>query len=322
MKLKLVLMPPHDELVRRYAARLPQELPGYNVVMPATAEDARRELPDADAAYGWVPPDLLPVAAKLRWMQNPFAGPLPDYYYPALIAHPVVVTNPRGIYSDHIAHHVLTFVLGLARGLPYYLDNQRQRTWDKNARKQPYIDLTRGTALIAGVGGIGAEAARLLSAFGTKVLGVDPRPEHAVKDVEIYPVSALERLLPQADFVIATMPHTPQTEGMWNAQRFRQMKKTAHFINIGRGKTTRLDDLADAIEQGVIAGCGLDVYEIEPLPKEHRLWGLPNVMLTPHIAVRDAENVIERRYQILVDNAKRFEAGKPLHNLVDKAAWF
>ncbi len=109
---------------------------------------------------------------------------------------------------------------------------------------------------------------------------------------------------------------------MWNAQRFARMKRTAHFINIGRGKTTRLDDLADAIEKGVIAGCGLDVYEVEPLPANHRLWALPNVMLTPHIAVRDAPNVQERRFQVLLDNARRFAAGESLHNLVDKAAWF
>lgn len=322
MKLKLVLMPPQDILVRQWFTRLQGELPGYQVVAPETDADARREIADADAAYGWVPPEALPAAAKLRWLQNPFAGPSPDYYYPALIAHPVVVTNPRGIYSDHIAHHIMTFVLGLSRGLPYYLDNQRERRWDKNARKQPYIDLTRATALIAGVGGIGAEAARLCQAFGMKVLGVDPRPEHAVDGAEIYPVSALGRLLPEADFVIVTTPHTPQTEGMWNAQRFAQMKRTAHFINIGRGKTTRLEDLADAIEQGVIAGCGLDVYEVEPLPSEHRLWRLPNVMLTPHVAVRDAENVIERRLQILLENARRFAAGEELHNVVDKAAWF
>ena len=322
MKLKLVMMPPQADLSRSWTARLQSELPGYVVVAPETDEDARREIADADAAYGWVPPEALPVAKKLRWLQNPFAGPFPNYYYPELIAHPVQVTNPRGIYSDHIAHHIMTFVLSLARGMPDYLDAQRQRRWDKNARKHPYLYLAEATALIIGVGGIGAETARLCRAFGMTVLGVDPRPEHAVQDVEIYPVVALDRLLPTADFVIVTTPHTPQTEGMWNAKRFAQMKRSAHFINIGRGKTTRLDDLADAVEKGVIAGCGLDVYEVEPLPAEHRLWTLPNVLLTPHIAVRDAENVPERRFQILLDNARRFAAGEPLHNPVDKAAWF
>jgi phosphoglycerate dehydrogenase-like enzyme len=122
--------------------------------------------------------------------------------------------------------------------------------------------------------------------------------------------------------VIVTYPHTPETEGLWNAARFRLMKPTAYFINIGRGRTTRIDDLADAVERGVIAGCGLDVFETEPLPADHKLWTLPNVLLTPHVAVRDAENLLERRYQVLLENARRFAAGEPLRNVVDKAAWF
>jgi phosphoglycerate dehydrogenase-like enzyme len=154
------------------------------------------------------------------------------------------------------------------------------------------------------------------------VLGVDPRPEYDVTGVEIHPVADLDTLLPRADFVIVTTPHTPETEGMWHAQRFRRMKRTAYFINVGRGKTTRLEDLADALEHGIIAGCGLDVFEVEPLPADHRLWTLPNVLLTPHIAVRDAENIPERRFQVLFDNARRFAAGEPLRNVVDKAAWY
>jgi phosphoglycerate dehydrogenase-like enzyme len=239
-----------------------------------------------------------------------------------LIAHPVVVCNPRGIYFDHISHHILMFVLALSRGLPDYLEAQRARRWDQDARQHPYIYLGEATALIVGVGGIGHETARLCTALGMTVLGVDPRPEYVVSGVEIHPVADLDTLLPRADFVIVTTPHTPETEGMWHAQRFRRMKRTAHFINVGRGKTTRLDDLADALEHGIIAGCGLDVFEVEPLPADHRLWTLPNVLLTPHIAVRDAENIPERRFQVLFDNARRFAAGEPLRNVVDKAAWY
>jgi phosphoglycerate dehydrogenase-like enzyme len=109
---------------------------------------------------------------------------------------------------------------------------------------------------------------------------------------------------------------------MWNARRFALMKPTAYFINIGRGRTTKLDDLVAALEGGVIAGCGLDVFAVEPLPTEHKLWSLPNVLLTPHIAAKDAENVPERQFQILLDNARRFAAGQPLRNVVDKAAWY
>lgn len=320
--LKLVMMPPQTDLHQQWVQRLEQALPQYRIVTPETDEEATRELADADAAYGWVSPEALPVAQKLRWLQNPQAGPSPGYYYPELIEHPVVVCNPRGIYFDHISHHIMMFVLALSRGLPYFMDAQRQQLWDKEARQHPYVYLSDATALIVGVGGIGHETARLCTAFGMTVFGTDPRPEYEIPGVEVHPVADLDPLLPRADFVISTTPHTPETEGMWNTERFQRMKSTAYFINVGRGKTMKIDDLADAVETGVIAGCGLDVYEIEPLPSTHRLWTLPNVLLTPHVAVRDAENVPERRFEILLDNACRFAADEPLHNVVNKAAWY
>ena len=122
--------------------------------------------------------------------------------------------------------------------------------------------------------------------------------------------------------MITTVPHTPETEGMFNSASFRLMKQTAYFINIGRGKVCRIDDLADAIESGEIAGAGLDVFEEEPLPSDHKLWGLPNVLMTPHVAVRDAENIPERRFQIILDNARRFLNDEPLNNIVDKDKWY
>ena len=319
---KLVVMPPLDELKRRFAERLPADLPRFRVVAPETEDQARRELADADAAFGWVPPDLLPVAGKLRWLQNPDAGPRAGYFYPALIAHPVVVCNPRGIYNDHISQHIMMFLLALARGLPYYVAAQGRRRWDTDARPGPALDLATATAVIVGVGGVGQETARLCGAFGMRVVGVDPRWEHEAPAVERHGPDGLDAVLPRADVVIATTPHTPETEGMWNARRFRLMKPTAFFINIGRGRTVRLDELTAALEGGEIAGCGLDVFEIEPLPADHRLWALPNVLLTPHVAVKDAENLPERRYHVLLENARRFAAGEPLRNVVDKAAWY
>lgn len=317
-----VMLPPQDESKREWAQRLAEALPIYRVLVPETESETRAAIAEADAAFGWVPPEMLPLAGRLRWLQNPDAGPRPGYFYPALIEHPVVIANPRGIYNDHISQHIMMFLLALARGLPYYVEAQRQRRWEPNARQKPYLDLAASTALITGVGGIGHETARLCHAFGMTVIGVDPRWEHEVAHVEKHWPEELDGLLPRADVIITTTPHTPQTEGMWDARRFRLMKPTAYFINIGRGKTTRLDDLADAVEQGTIAGCGLDVFEVEPLPADHRLWGLPNVLITPHIAVRDAENLPERRYQVLLENARRFAAGEPLRNVVDKAAWF
>ena len=319
---KLILMPPQNSESRQWAERIRNELPVYTVVLPETDEAVAEHLPDADAVCGWVSPEQLPLAKNLRWLQNPAAGPFPGYYYPELIEHPVVVCNPRGIYNDHIAQHIMMFVLALARGLPYYMDAQRQEVWDKDARKHGYVDLAESTALIVGVGGIGHETARLCSEFGMKVIGVDARWEYEVPFVEKHDPSELDALLPLADFVITTTPHTPETEGMWHKGRFARMKNRAYFINIGRGKTTKPADLIAALKEGVIAGCGLDVFEVEPLPPESPLWRLPNVLITPHIAVKDAENLPARRFEVVLENARRFANGEPLQNIVDKAAWY
>lgn len=138
----------------------------------------------------------------------------------------------------------------------------------------------------------------------------------------MYETAELDTLLPLADFVIVTTPHTPETEGMWHKNRFALMKETAYFINIGRGKTTKLADLIEALEQGTIAGCALDVFEVEPLPAGSPLWQMPNVLITPHIAVKDAENISERHFEILLENARRFAEGVPLQNVVNKAMWY
>lgn len=319
---KLIMMPPQNTQSQTWAEHIQNNLPSYTVILPKTDEEVNEHLTDADAVYGWVSPEQLPLAKNLRWLQSPAAGPAVGFYYPELIEHPVVVCNPRGIYNDHIAQHILMFVLALARGLPYYMDAQRECNWDNNARKSRYIDLAHATALIVGVGGIGHETARLCAEFGMKVVGVDERWEYDVPYVEMHEPVELDTLIPNADFVIVTTPHTPETEGMWQKDRFVLMKETAYFINIGRGKTTKLADLVEALEQGTIAGCGLDVFEEEPLPAESPLWKIPNVLLTPHIAVKDAENISERHFEVFFKNARRFAEGEPLQNVVNKAMWY
>ena len=170
---RLVILPPLPDKAKDWARGIESALPAYSVILAADEASARRELPDADAAYGVVPPDLLPLAGKLRWLQVPLAGPKKGFYYPELVAHPVAICNPRGVYNDHISQHIMMFVLALARGLPFYMDAQREARWDKNAGQSRYIELSEATALIVGVGGIGHETARLCSSFGMRVLGTD-----------------------------------------------------------------------------------------------------------------------------------------------------
>ncbi len=318
---KYVMLPPIDDDIRDWAEQMRKEIPGLDVVIVEDEEDGPKALADADGAYGWVAPEVLPNVERLRLLQNPMAGPPVGWYYPELAEHSVVVSNPRGIYSDHIAHHIMMYMLALARGLPYYSVAQSEGRWDTRARQHGYVDLTTSTVLINGVGGIGAETARLCAAFGCRVIGVDPSP-YGNFDGDLVAPSDLDVRLPEADFVVTTVPHTPETEFMWNADRFAAMKNTAYFINIGRGMTCKLDDLVDALDHGEIAGAGLDVYEIEPLPEGHPLWQLENVILTPHIAVADAENIPERRFELILENARRLVDGREFVNVVDKEKWY
>jgi len=318
----MVFLPPQRETTHEWAAHLAETVPDIQVVVSETVDDAKREIVDADAAFGTIPLDVLQLARKLRWLQAPAAAPPAGFYYPELIEHPVVVTNMREIYNDHIAAHIMAFVLAFGRGFHYYIPQQLRREWKPRQPDSGVVHLPEATALIIGVGGIGGETARLCAAFGMRVLGVDARREDRPEGVaELHRPEALDRLLPEADFVIMTVPHTPQTEGMMDAARFKLMKRSAFLINIGRGMTVRLDDLNQALRDGDIGGAGLDVYEIEPLPSDHPLWTARNVLLTPHTA-GFGPYLDERRLAIIVDNARRFAAGQPLRNVVDKQNWF
>jgi phosphoglycerate dehydrogenase-like enzyme len=320
---KLVMLPPQSATTRAWAGKLAGERPEVRVVVAEDAEQAAREIVDADAAFGWLNADLLAKATRLRWLQAPQAAPAAGYYYPALIAHPLKVSNFREIFNDHISAHILAFVLAFARGLHVFIPQQLRREWKKSGQEAgDVVHLPEATALIVGVGGIGAEAARLLAAFGVRVLATDARRTAAPEGVaELHRPEALDDLLPRADFVILTVPHTPTTEGFFNRARFQKMKRSAFFINIGRGMTTRLDDLVAALNAKEIGGAALDVYEIEPLPAEHPLWTMPNVLLTPHMAGH-GPYLNDRRYEILAENCRRFATGQPLRNEVDKASWF
>jgi phosphoglycerate dehydrogenase-like enzyme len=322
MPTRFLMLPPQSPKTRAWAARLAAALPELDIVLAEDMAAAAAAIATADAAFGTIPPELLRRAQRLRWLQAPQAAPPAGYYSPELIAHPVVVTNFREIYNDHIGAHVMAFVLAFARGFHVYLPQQLRREWKKPPQNTGIIHLPEATALVVGVGGIGSEVARLAAQFGMRVLGVDERRREAPPGMAaLYRADALDALLPEADFVILTVPHTPETEGFMNRARFRAMKKSAFFINIGRGKTTRLDDLVAALQAGEIAGAGLDVFEAEPLPADHPLWTMPGVLLTPHVAGY-GPYLDERRFAVILDNCRRFLAGQELRNRVDKALWY
>ena len=308
-----------DSRVSDWPDTLRQNVPGIEVNVANSLGEAMEMIGEADAAFGNIVPELFERAEKLRWVACPQAGPRAGYYHRALIDSDVVVTNTRDIYNDHISNHIMAYVLAFARGLHTYIRRQMDSNWQPGER---IVNLPDATAVVVGVGGIGGETARLCSEFGIRVIGVDPRVEEPPPGVaELVRPDALDDALPRADFVIVTVPETPETQGLFTLDRFRRMKPSAYFINIGRGATAVLDDLAAALESGDIGGAALDVFEIEPLPSDHPLWGMPNVIITPHCA-GTGPYLDDRRTELFIENCVRFGQGQELKNVVDKANWF
>jgi phosphoglycerate dehydrogenase-like enzyme len=280
------------------------------------AKNAVDAIETAEAAYGTVPPELFSRAKKLRWICASRAGLGGAWFYPALVESDVVVTNMRGSYNEHLAGHAVAFLLAFARRFDHYLPQKR---WQRGPHM---IDLPAKTALIVGVGGAGAEAAKLCAALGMRVLGIDPRVQEAPPGMaDLAGPDRLDARLGEADFVILTTPETPQTVGLFNAGRLAAMKKGAYFINIARGRCVVTGDLVAALRSGHLAGAGLDVADPEPLPADNPLWAMPNVLITPHVAISGAP-YREKWLEILIDNCRRFAAGQPLNNIVDKRNWF
>lgn len=323
MAFKLLLLYREDRaethMIFDWPEMLRQRLPDVEVRLARSEGEAMDLIGDVDAFFGYPTPELFSRAKRLRWVHSPQAGPDPSFYHQALVASDVVVTNPRGIFNEHISQHIMAYVLAFARNLHGYLAQQARREWKQ---RLPVVYLPEATALIVGAGGIGGEAARLCHAFGMRVLATDARRSEPPPGVaELHPPELLDDLLPRADFVINCAPETPATQRLFDHSKFALMKPGAFFITIGRGATTVLDDLNRALQEGTIAGAGLDVYETEPLPAEHPLWDAPGAILTPHVAA-DGPHLDDRRTEVFMQNCERFDRGEPLLNVVDKANWF
>ncbi|HEV3022733.1 MAG TPA: D-2-hydroxyacid dehydrogenase [Pirellulales bacterium] len=308
-----------------------------SVVNVANEAQALGAVAAADAFFGKLTPRLLAAANALRWVHSPTAS-LEHYLFPALIAHPCVLTNMRGLFSDVIADHVMGYVICFARNFHLYLRNQMAARWEPVGGEEARSTFTAGpgtvsaidlahrhladaTLGVVGLGQIGGEVARRALAFGMRVVAVDPAQASAPTGVAaLWGIDRLNDLLAESDFVVIAAPHTPSTAGMFRREQFQRMKRTAYLINIGRGAIVSLSDLCAALDAGEIAGAGLDVFEIEPLPADHPLWKQPNVILTPHVG-GTSPRIAERHLAVLLENVGRFVRGEALLNVVDKTRW-
>lgn len=333
--LKLVVFPAIDDIRR---VRLQDVSKILSVVNCHDHEQALQAIADADAYFGKITLELLRAAKRLRWVQSPTAS-LEHYLFPELVEHPCVLSNMRGLFSDVIADHVMGYVLCFARNLHVYLRQQAERRWAPVGDAVAVTDfvtapgtitpmdrahqhLSDQTLGVVGVGHIGAEIARRAAAFGMTVVGVDPHPREIPEaQLTVWPMDRLHELLATADYTVIAAPHTPETERLFDRVLMKRMKRSAILINIGRGAIVRLDDLVAALQAGEIAGAALDVCEIEPLPSDHPLWSMPNVIITPHVAAA-SPRVPERHLETLLENVRRFVNGEPPATVVDKRKWY
>ena len=333
--MKLVIFPAIDE---RRLSQVIETAPSMHIVNADCRTDALCEMHDADAFFGKLTPELLARANRLRWVQSPTAS-LEHYLFPELVEHPCVLSNMRGLFSDVVADHALAFVLCFARNLHVYLRNQQRGHWSPVGDGSYVADFVNapGTVMpmdrahrhlsdctlgVVGVGFIGAEVLRRAAAFGMTLSGVDPltRAVPGVLD-DVWPIERLPELLSRSDYVVIAAPLTPETKHLFRRPLLKQMKQSAVLINIGRGAIVDLHDLTDALVAGDIAGAALDVCDPEPLPPDHPLWQMPNVMITPHVAAA-SPRIAERHLETLLENIRRFSRDEPVVNQVNKRAWY
>jgi phosphoglycerate dehydrogenase-like enzyme len=333
--MKVVVHPPIDPA---RLARLQAAASGETVVNAADEGEANRAVADADAFLGKITPSTLAAARQLRWVQS-FTASLEHYLFPALVEHPCILTNMRGLFSDVIADQVMGYVVCFARNLHTYIRNQAERKWAPVGGEGARVSLSAGpgevnpidrahrhladqTLGVVGLGAIGVEVARRAKAFGMRIVAVDPRRTDCPPDVDwVRRPDRLADLLAESDYVVIAAPHTPATTRMFGPDQFRRMKSSAYLINVGRGAIVDLTALTESLGRGDIAGAALDVFEVEPLPADHLLWGCPNAILTPHVAGY-SPRIAERHLAVLEENLRRFIADRPLLNVVDKGEWY
>ena len=310
---------------------------GLHIINAETEEDALNAMPAADAFCGKLTSDLLAREERLEWVQSPTAS-LEHYLFPELIAHRCVLTNMRGLFSDVIADHVFAYVLCFCRNLHRYIRLADHHEWKPIGGESDRATMATGpssicgfdrahrhvgdqTLGVVGVGAIGGEICRRGAAFGMRVLGVDPHPRNLEGVVSVWGLDRLDELLSASDFTVIAAPHTPRTERLFDGEMLGRMKPASFLINIGRGAIVDLDALVAALDGGRLAGAALDVFEVEPLPAAHPLWGRENVIITPHVAAA-SPRIAERHFATLLENVRRFAAGEALLNVVDKREWY
>jgi phosphoglycerate dehydrogenase-like enzyme len=304
--------------------------PGVELVNADTIADARAAAANADAVLGFCEEAVLAPNPGVRWVQTYNAGVERCLTSDVFRQRGILLTNMQRIAGPVMAEHVMALVLAHARGLPGYVMAQREGKWARGASPanwtpfnalsdgdQPAFTLAGKTILIVGYGGIGSEVAKRAQAFGMRIIAIRNSKAALPPGVERMGLTAdLPTYVKDADIVVDTLPLTAETRGMFNAAIFGAMKRSAFFVNVGRGGTVDTEALMKALQDGTISGAGLDVVEPEPVPDGHPLWKTPRLILTPHVSA-DSDMDEDVRWLLIRENLRRFVAGGKMLSVVD-----
>ncbi|KOR77534.1 2-hydroxyacid dehydrogenase [Bacillus sp. FJAT-21352] len=260
--------------------------------------------------------NIIKKAPKIKWVHSDSAG-VEAMLNEDIQNSDVIITNVKGCTSVPIAEHTIAMLSSLARGVPTMIRNQINKTWVEI----PVKDLENAIVGIIGYGDIGYEIAKRCKALGMTVIGCRRNPSKRNTEYEpadlIMGLDQVDDVLSRSDFVVLALPFTKDTSYFFNKERLNKMKKGSYVINVGRGNTIVDEDLIHSLSNGHIAGAALDVFEVEPLPKDHPFWQLENVMVSPHNAYNSSKH-LDRVMELFLRNLKLFSDGKPLMNVVEK----
>ncbi len=281
----------------------------------SASEIIKEDVCQAEIILGNVPAEFLKESKNLKWIQLNSAG-ANAYIEKGVLKEGVILTNATGAYGLAISEHMLAMVLALQKKICLYTENQKNHLWkDEGEVKSIYGSKT----LVVGLGDIGGEFAKRMYFLGSKVYGIKKhKTELPFYIKKMYQMEELEEILPEFDIVAVSLPETKETINLFNKSKFDKMKKGALFLNVGRGSIVNSLDLCEALNGGKLGGAGIDVADIEPLPKENPLWEADNILITPHISGGyHLKETLERVRNTAIENLKSYYENKPMKNLVD-----
>ncbi|MGI6095579.1 MAG: D-2-hydroxyacid dehydrogenase [Lachnospiraceae bacterium] len=312
----LILLPVEEHHKRQLETAAGNATFLYSSISEVTEELVQ----EANVIVGNVPAHLIKASKNLELLQLNSAGT--DEYIIEGILHPkTILTNASGAYGKAVSEHTFAMALALTKKLHLYRDDQFQGSWNDYGQ---ITSLSDATVLIMGLGDIGLSFARLCKAMGAHTIGIKRRHSACPEGVdELYLTEELYKIVPHADIIAAFLPQTPDTVHMFDDKFFASMKKTAVFLNAGRGSSVDQEALLRALESGQIGGAGLDVTDPEPLPADHPLWKQRNCLITPHISGGfHLQETFEQIIRIAAANLEHYQKGEPFINVIDFATGY